>query len=517
MGLTVIGDPGRCGPVHAALLGWARSHSVPIRTEATPTPVPSPALRFLDWFERQSLRARGRVPTPLPPAQVPPGPALKEDPELMIDLSGKPTARAGLRVTLDPPPDDPASGFAEVAATAPQTRTVLTVGGTPVSSMSFPTQDTWVQNRHRLLAYQAQQILEWLAGRPHAAPVAPAPPPVRPSAVRPSAVRPSAVAAQTGRVLARDAGRVARRITGTTDEYWSVALCQGDWWEYWRSPQVVPNPPGGFLADPFLCEFRGRRALFVEEWVGGLGRGRISVCALTGGLPGQPQPIIEESFHLSFPFPVEVAGELYMIPEAGGSREVRVYRCERFPDRWVLHSVIMDDLFYADPILLAQDGLWFLLLGTDRSGVGDVNAQLAVYWSEDPLSTHWTPCPSLVTDSLQARSGGLLWDATGHPFRVRQQHGFGEYGVGVSIGRIRELSRQAFREDPVQDIRAGAGALGIHHVSAIPGLTALDFRVRRRARTTSPPPAFPDVERDPAPGAGRTWTYSGGDGSGTGY
>lgn len=40
--------------------------------------------------------------------------------------------------------------------------------------------------------------------------------------------------------------------------------------------------------------------------------------------------------------------------------ELVIYKCERFPDKWVRHSVVAADQPYADPTIFQKDGRWWV-------------------------------------------------------------------------------------------------------------------------------------------------------------
>jgi hypothetical protein len=75
--------------------------------------------------------------------------------------------------------------------------------------------------------------------------------------------------------------------------------------------------------------------IFVEEFIYKTNKGHISVLELdlTGHLL-KTERIIENPYHMSYPFVFECDGTWYMIPETGGNRSIELYRCTEFPWKW---------------------------------------------------------------------------------------------------------------------------------------------------------------------------------------
>ena len=123
----------------------------------------------------------------------------------------------------------------------------------------------------------------------------------------------------------------------------------------------LPEPrPRSFLADPFVVERDGVRALFAEDFDYARGRGVIDALVL-----GEDERvvrrvrIIDAPTHLSYPFPLEIDGRLYLVPENCGANEVALYRCVRFPDRWERESALFPHFDGVDTTFFAHGGRWW--------------------------------------------------------------------------------------------------------------------------------------------------------------
>ena len=78
-------------------------------------------------------------------------------------------------------------------------------------------------------------------------------------------------------------------------------------------------------------------------------------------------PVIEEPYHLSYPFLFEFEGELYMIPEKARATRVDLYRCVAFPYQWELVKTLIEGFALADSTLVVVDlGIVLAELGLQR-------------------------------------------------------------------------------------------------------------------------------------------------------
>src|SRR5690606_10939794 len=108
---------------------------------------------------------------------------------------------------------------------------------------------------------------------------------------------------------------------------------------------VLADPGDHYYADPFPFRHAGRDYLFFEDLDHKTNKGIISVVEFgEDGLPGPAVPVIEEPWHLSYPFLIEAGGEIWMIPEASLSGEVSIYRAVEFPHRWERHGALLSGL-----------------------------------------------------------------------------------------------------------------------------------------------------------------------------
>src|SRR3954465_13860176 len=114
-----------------------------------------------------------------------------------------------------------------------------------------------------------------------------------------------------------------------------------------RAATFAPLATDGrrYYADPFPFQHEGQTYLFMEEFPYATGRGCISVTKIDAtGCVTAPRPVLEEPYHLSYPFVFKHANDIWMIPESSEARAVHLYRAERFPDHWQREACLVDGI-----------------------------------------------------------------------------------------------------------------------------------------------------------------------------
>jgi hypothetical protein len=210
----------------------------------------------------------------------------------------------------------------------------------------------------------------------------------------------------------------------------------------WRQ---VPDDGGHFYADPFPFEWQGRHFIFVEDYPHAAGKALISVVEVgeTGEAP-TPAPVLEEPFHLSYPQVFERHGAIWMLPEASASGRLTLYRAERFPDRWVPETVLLEGGAISDATLLDEGGrLW--LFATDRDGHGSTSDMLAVF-DAPALKGPWKPhrLNPILIDRRRARPGGAF-QRIGGRILLPVQDGTNGYGGGLGLSELLRLDEDCVR------------------------------------------------------------------------
>ncbi len=234
-------------------------------------------------------------------------------------------------------------------------------------------------------------------------------------------------------------------------------------------------PPATLIADPFVVERDGITVLFVEAFEYRGSHGAIDALVLgADGAVVRRARAIDATTHLSYPYPVEIDGELYLLPENAAGNEVALYRCTAFPDRWERESAIFPAFDGIDTTLFAHDGRWWALCTRQSHGA---NVALFAFHAASPRGP-WTAhaLNPIVCDVSCARPAGRPFVVDGVWYRPGQDCSR-SYGGGLAIARIDALTPTEYRETVVRRIDGsglGRWSEGLHTVSAMRGALVVD-------------------------------------------
>jgi hypothetical protein len=158
--------------------------------------------------------------------------------------------------------------------------------------------------------------------------------------------------------------------------------------------------------------------------------------------PSVPRVVLEEPFHLSYPQVFAMGGEIWMLPEGGGGRQLVLYRAAAFPDRWERHAVLVDDRELFDTTILEHEGR-FWLFAAERDGAGSTSDMLVVFHA-DRLEGPWRPHRGnpILIDRAAARPGGAV-ARVGRRIVLPVQDGTLGYGGGLGLADLLRLDEEA--------------------------------------------------------------------------
>ena len=242
--------------------------------------------------------------------------------------------------------------------------------------------------------------------------------------------------------------------------------------------QWLLNPPADcFWADPFPIEKDGRIWILLEVLPFTKKQGYLAAIELLAdGSHGEPQTIMTSDKHLSYPFIFSWQDELYLLPETGKSREVTLWKCQQFPDRWIKAATLLTDVCFADATLIEHQGLWWLFLTIGEEDGICLQDELHLYYATS-LFGCWTPHIEnpIKSDARNSRPAGNLFYRNGELYRPAQDCGTG-YGKAIVLNRINQLDTEGFSETPVARIDASwhKECTGTHTLSHSKNYWALD-------------------------------------------
>lgn len=262
---------------------------------------------------------------------------------------------------------------------------------------------------------------------------------------------------------------------------WSVGFIRNN--ESWRNinfteMKIIPNPPGHFLADPFLYSFGQLDYCFVEDYSFATQKGNIAAYLLDGNKIIDQGTVLDEPFHLSYPNIFKVGEDIFMIPETAENKDIRIYRSAHFPSEWVLHKQLMTDISAADTNIFRYQDRWWMFTNIDSSDIGDHCSELHIFYANSFDSNEWKPHSQnpVITTALQARNAGCIIDESGL-YRAFQVQGYNFYGKSTGVAKINRLNPDEYSESIIQFIHPDfiANIKGTHHIHSRNQMVAIDF------------------------------------------
>lgn len=234
---------------------------------------------------------------------------------------------------------------------------------------------------------------------------------------------------------------------------WSIGIYAGSSPFTLQSGTRVNNPvltakdvsdfKAHMVADPFMVFENGTWYMFFEAMNDFESRGVIGLATSEDGLSWQYQKIIlNESFHLSYPYVFKHNGHYYMIPESHQEKSVRLYKALNFPDTWVFIKELLTGDSYVDSSVLFFDQRWWLFTCLTS------NDTLQLYFSDD-LMGDWIEHPKspVVQNNLRiARPGGRVLLTQNRIIRYAQNDEF-YYGSQVNVVEIKTLTPTEYHEE----------------------------------------------------------------------
>lgn len=275
------------------------------------------------------------------------------------------------------------------------------------------------------------------------------------------------------RFAAQRAGALARRLLygGVAEKSWRVAVApavrafpvEGDFPDP-RTWDQLPVPPGyRFLADPFFHPRDG--TILAEALNGRSGLGEILA------LDGDNHRALLGGGHFSYPAAFEEGGRLHLLPEMSDQEPQRLFRLEGGGVEPGALLDLPDGARLLDPTPVSWQGRHYLF--ANRAEEGPAVLRL---WSAESLAGRFTEHPDspVCLSPAGGRMGGLLFERDGKLYRLGQD-GRRDYGDGLLLFRVEELTPERYREQLVREIRCPQGLKGPHTLNLQGGRLLFDY------------------------------------------
>ena len=193
--------------------------------------------------------------------------------------------------------------------------------------------------------------------------------------------------------------------------------------------------------------------------------------------------ILDESYHLSYPFIFNYNKKYYIIPESSANKTIDVYESSKFPEKWSFHKTLMKNIVGMDSTLFNKNGKWWLFTTLKKNQNQKSENELFLFYSDNPLSDKWIPHPKnpIISNIKGSRSAGKMIEKNGEILRAAQD-GSIRYGYGIIFYQIIVLNEIDYQEKEVKTIYPNwdRKIIGVHTYNKENNLTILDIRIKKR-------------------------------------
>ncbi len=231
-----------------------------------------------------------------------------------------------------------------------------------------------------------------------------------------------------------------------------------------------------WYADPFLFEKNGKTYLFVEMFDNVKEKGLIGYSEFIDGKFTQPQVVLEESFHLSYPYVFEENGIIYMMPETRDDGCIQLYRAKKFPTEWVKERVVVKIKDAVDTVIDGDD-----IITSVITSPAEMKTQLEIFNIKTGKPSFENPVKP--TDQI-SRGAGRIIEHKGMRLRPAQNCTNANYGSGLIFYEINK-SESSYSEKkyselfPSQIASGNDTVLGVHTYARTNEIEIVDVKKKR--------------------------------------
>lgn len=241
---------------------------------------------------------------------------------------------------------------------------------------------------------------------------------------------------------------------------------------------IIRNPKGRWAADPFLFSEQGKTYIFVELYCNKIHRGCIAVCEIKENDITPYRIIIEEEYHMSYPYIWRDCDGIHLCAETGDNKSLHFYKPTDFPFKWEKEKVLMKGKRWADTTFL-HDASGKPIYGLTYEYDDSWQAEMKVFQILDDKIEVSKEKP-IVTRQIQ-RCGGMFISDDEKRYRVAQ-NGEPSYGHNLIFCEAK-LDWPHYREKIVKEVELESikydgkfKAIGMHTYNATDMYEVIDFR-----------------------------------------
>jgi hypothetical protein len=222
------------------------------------------------------------------------------------------------------------------------------------------------------------------------------------------------------------------------------------------------------VADPFVLGSTPPYYMFFEAIKKSDQRGLIGLAESENGYKWKyKQVVIDEMFHLSYPYVFTWDNNYYLVPESSEDLSVRIYKAVEFPNRWQYVGNLLNGYHFTDPSLFRYHDTWWMFVSMRESDA------LNLYYSDD-LMGPWIQhpqCPVIRNNRHHSRCAGRILMIEEKLFRFAQddQPIYGSQVFAfeiIEINRTRYLERAVTSQPLLTASKTGWNSDRMHHIDA---------------------------------------------------
>lgn len=244
-----------------------------------------------------------------------------------------------------------------------------------------------------------------------------------------------------------------RNVTTVRETEWAIGIYKGDTPLSLSSAEGVVNPvlrasdvkdvKATFVADPFLIKKDSMFYMFFEVFNDLTRQGDIGLAISRDCKKWTYSKIVlDEVYHISYPYVFEWRDGMYMIPESAQAGELKLYKAGNFPEEWQYVKTLLTGEF-GDHSLFQYQDKWWLFAGADPYN----NSSLRLFYS-DSLMGSWVEHPKspiIHKNANKARPGGRVIVYEDRVYRFAQDCD-PTYGAELNAFEVTALTDSTYEE-----------------------------------------------------------------------
>lgn len=245
---------------------------------------------------------------------------------------------------------------------------------------------------------------------------------------------------------------VSRREQWTIGIYRSNSPFHFNALQGWINPlfraEDVTDLPAKFVADPFLVKEDDMWNLFFEVYNNDTKQGDLAVATSKNTWTwNYEKVIIDESFHLSYPYVFKADDDYYLIPESFEVNSIRLYKADDFPTKWSFVKTLVEGRDYVDNSIVYYNNKWWLFSSVTSNDTLYLHYadSLTGPWKEHPQS------PIVVGDVHKSRPSGRLLIYEGKLYRFTMDINPPVGTHQVMAYEITEITHETYSEKLAQE------------------------------------------------------------------